>query len=113
MTKASGRDKRRNPRIAGPFNARWAGANKVPLCIHDLSVGGCMVMSSMANAPPDRLTLEIELVHNTWITVSAELLYQRPGVGFAVRFVDVPQAIALRLERLVTGLITNGSRAIV
>src|SRR5712692_8596558 len=44
--------RRRSPRVVGPFEARWRGAIIVPLVIHDLSVGGCLILTSNNTTRP-------------------------------------------------------------
>jgi hypothetical protein len=100
-----GKGKRRNPRIVGPFKGRWCGALSVPLVIHDLSAGGCLILSSTLRLPDRVMTLEIDLPGGDCITVDAQPLYVRNNVGFAVKFVNVPDATAMRLKRLVAGLV--------
>jgi len=34
-----------------------------------------------------------------WVEVKAETLYRRPGFGFAVKFIDVPDETRARLVR--------------
>jgi hypothetical protein len=85
---------------------------KVPLVIHDLSVGGCMILSSNTKPPAQRLTLEIDLPDGDCITVEAEPLYVRRNVGFAVRFVDVPQSTDLRLQRTIASLVAAGGKVV-
>jgi hypothetical protein len=95
---------RRGPRVVGPYKARWRGALTVPLVIHDLSVGGGLILSSNMALPQKVMTIEIDLPGGDCITVQAQPLYIRPGVGFVVKFVNVPDATDMRLARLVTGL---------
>ena len=102
--------KRRSPRVVGPFKGRWCGALTVPLVIHDLSAGGCMILSSNAALPSKVMTLEIDLPGGDCITVDAQPLYVRSNVGFAVKFVNVPDATAMRLQRLITGLNVAGRK---
>jgi hypothetical protein len=101
---ADPQSKRRGPRVVGPFKGRWCGALTVPLVIHDLSVGGCLILSSNLTRPGQIMTLEIDLPGGDCIRVDAQPLYVRSNVGFAVKFVDVPDATDMRLQRLVTGL---------
>lgn len=91
---------RRQPRVVGPFPARWLGAVTVPLVVQDLSAGGCLILSSMNTLPGSRITLEIDLPDRTKVTVTAESLGTRPK-GFAMRFVDLPPATKIRLERCI------------
>lgn len=96
--------KRRGPRVVGPFQGRWRGALAVPLVIHDLSAGGCLILGSNISLPDQIMTLEIDLPGGDMITVQAQPLYVRSNVGFAVKFVNVPSATGMWLQRLVTGL---------
>jgi len=89
QTSGEARDRRRNDRIAGPFDARRVGVLDTPLSIFDLSRGGCFVNSMHDQALGVRFTMKIQLAHVGAITLKAETLYLRSGFGFAVRFVDV------------------------
>jgi hypothetical protein len=80
---------RRDLRVAGPFDGQWVDALTVPLRIHDLSIGGCLIQAYHEQAPGRRFTLEIELPDEGWIQVEAESIYVREGYGFAARFVDM------------------------
>jgi hypothetical protein len=104
MKDESAKSKRRSPRVVGPFKGRWCGALTVPLVIHDLSAGGCLILSSNISLPERVMTLEIDLPAGDCISVQAQPLYVRSNVGFAVKFVNVPDATAMRLRRLITGL---------
>lgn len=57
------------------------------------------------------MTLEIDMPGNECITVQAEPLYIRKALGFAVRFVDVPDATQMRLRRVINGILSAGSKA--
>ncbi len=99
----SGPSRRRSPRVVGPFTARWLGAVAVPLVLHDLSTGGCLILGS-TKLPSGRITLEIDLPDKSSLTVTAESLGVR-GRGFAMRFVQVPPATLLRLQRSIESLL--------
>jgi hypothetical protein len=101
---ARGYARRRAPRVVGPFTARWLGAVTVPLVIHDLSTGGCMILSSTKTIPANRMTLEIDLPDRSSVTVTAESLGLRSR-GFAMRFVDVQPATHARLLQSIEGLL--------
>ena len=59
-------------RVAGPFEARRVGPLPTPLRIHDLSAGGCLVECYYDVASGRRITLQIDLPGEGWITVEAE-----------------------------------------
>ena len=99
----SGRSPRRRPRVVGPFTARWLGVVKVPLVIHDLSTGGCLILSSLNSIPATHMTLEIDLPNRTTVTVDAEAIGLR-SKGFAMRFVNVPSPIQARLQLAIEAL---------
>lgn len=94
----SGPSRRKSPRVVGPFTARWLGAVAVPLVIHDLSTGGCLILSATKMLPSGRITLEIDLPDKSTVKVDAEPVGLR-GAGFAMRFVRVPPATLMRLQR--------------
>lgn len=96
-----GRAARRHERVAGPFEGRWVAALSVPLRIHDLSAGGCLIEAHHEPSTGSRLTIEIDLPVEGEIQVRAEVVYTRPDYGFAVRFVDVPQELSERLDQVV------------
>jgi hypothetical protein len=97
-------DRRQHARVPGPFIGRRAGAIPVPLHIHDLSAGGCLVQSFYEVSPGRRMTLEIELPDEGWIRVEAVSRYMREDYGFAVEFVDVPADTRECLERVIARL---------
>jgi PilZ domain-containing protein len=101
---ATSESRRADTRVPGPFDGRWVGALTLPLRIHDLSEGGCLIQAYHDQPPGHRFTLEIELPYEGWVTVEAETLYIRAGYGFAVRFVDVPSETRDQLERVIQRL---------
>jgi hypothetical protein len=98
------RSPRRRPRVVGPFTARWLGAVTVPLVIHDLSTGGCLILSAVKKIPATHMTLEIDLPDRTTITVDAEAIGLR-AKGFAMRFVNVSSAIQARLQYAIEAML--------
>jgi hypothetical protein len=97
---------RRDLRVAGPFDGQWVGALTVPLRIHDLSVGGCLIQAYHEQAPGRRFTLEIDLPDEGWIEIEAESIYVREGFGFAARFVNVDD----ETREILTGFIRRQRR---
>lgn len=103
--------RRTDRRVPGPFEGRWVGALTLPLHIHDLSEGGCLIQAYHDQPPGQRFTLEIELPYEGWITLEAETLYIRSGYGFAVKFLDVPAETRDRLDRVIQRLATKSPSA--
>jgi PilZ domain len=97
-------------RVAGPFAARRVGPLPTPLRVHDLSVGGCLVECYYDVATGRRITVQIELPGEGWITVDAETLYLRENFGFVVRFVELSDANRGRIERTIERLLVERSR---
>jgi hypothetical protein len=100
-------DRRRVPRVPGPFDGRRLGALSVALRIHDLGVGGCLIESYHEATIGRRIQIEIELPYAGWIRLYAEVLYLRPDYGFAVKFVEIPDETRGQLERVIDRLLTK------
>lgn len=97
--------RRKFPRVPGPFDGRRAGLLPVPLRIHDLSAGGCLIEAHHEETLGRRVGLEIELPYEGWIAIDAMTIYLRPDYGFAVRFVDVDAVTQERLDRVIERLL--------
>lgn len=92
---------RRHPRVTGPFEGRRVGLLTVPVRIHDLSLGGCLIEALHEQRPGQAFTLEIELPDRSWVRVEAESLYTRPDYGFAARFISMSDDVRATLEAFV------------
>ena len=101
--------RRKSPRVVGPFTARWLGAVTVPLVVHDLSVGGCLILGSAKMLPNGRITLEIDLPDRSCVQVMAEPVGLR-GKGFALKFVQVAPGTVLQLQRSIDELLQRQSK---
>ena len=99
--------RRKDLRVAGPFEGRWVGALTVPVHIHDLSVGGCLIQAYHEQVPGRRFTLEIELPYHGWLKLQAESLYVREGYGFAAKFVDLSSDAVEALESVIWRLMSK------
>jgi hypothetical protein len=97
--------------VAGPFEARQRGALELPLRIHDLSLGGCLIESYHEVSVGRRIELEIELPEEGWITVQSETLYIREGFGFAVKFVSMDEQTRVKLARVVVQRLRERKKA--
>lgn len=95
----AGAEARKWPRVKGPFDGKWITDLTLPLRIHDLSMGGCLVESYHPRPAGQRFTLELCLPMEGWISVEAETLYSRADYGYAVRFTHMADDERGRLER--------------
>jgi hypothetical protein len=96
--------RRQYDRVPGPFDARRLGLLETPVCLYDLSLGGCFVNSLHEQQEGTALTLKIDLPREGWITVEAVTIYPRPGFGFAVRFVELTPEAEACLERAIRAI---------
>ena len=73
----------------------------MPIVIHNLSESGCFVHSLHAVETGFQLTLGVQPTGEDWLTMKSEVVRGSPGFGFAVRFVEIPDAVRAGLARLV------------
>jgi hypothetical protein len=106
---ASQGQKRAAPRIPGPFDGWRVSALETPVRIFNISIGGCFVNSVHHQEPGREVTLRIELPSEEPISVKAITLDQRSDLGYAVRFVEIEPAEAVRLERALARLAAGAS----
>lgn len=99
-------------RVAGPFDARRTGPFPIPVRLHDLSLGGCLIECHDQVAVGQRLTLQIDLPTDGWITLDAEILYLRDKVGFAVRFIALSEPNRRRIDRTIERMMVERSRSV-
>ena len=104
--------RRKDLRVAGPFEGRWVGALSVPVHIHDLSLGGCLIQAFHEQAPGRRFTLEIELPYHGWVTVEAESIYVRDGYGFAAKFLEMSDEVRNAIEAVIWRLLSKDPSAL-
>jgi hypothetical protein len=98
-------------RVTGPFDGRWVSALTVPVRIHDLSLGGCLIEAHHHQPAGRRISLEIELPFEGWVQLESETVYSRADYGFAVKFVEVPGETRERLSRVIGRLKAAQTRA--
>ena len=97
-----GDDRRRSSRIRHAFEGRRHGILPVPIRICDLSLGGCLIESNNPEQRGRRLRIDIDLPCEGWTTVDVEVVNVRPRYGYGVQFIDLPDTIRRRLDRVVT-----------
>jgi hypothetical protein len=99
----TGASTRRYVRVRGPFDGYYRGESDAPVLIYDLNLGGGFVNFSDAWPDGATLRLNIDLMREGPIHVTAEAIY-REGNGIAVRFVDLDADSAARLKRAIESL---------
>ncbi len=97
-------NRRVNPRVAGPFDGWRLGLLETPVSIFDLSAGGCFVNATHAQQPGQVISLKIDIPREGWIRVKALTLNLHRELGFGVRFVEISDGDARRLERAIRNL---------
>jgi hypothetical protein len=98
-------ERRRHIRVPGPFEANRVGAPESPLKISNLSEGGCFVASREDGLQPgEPCALRVTLPGGETLALAGEVLYVRPGVGFAVLFTQLQADTYTRLERAMAAL---------
>jgi hypothetical protein len=94
-------DRRKFFRICHSFEGRRRGILPVPIRICDLSLGGCLIESRSPEDRGRRLEIEIDLPWEGWTTFDSEVMTVRPDYGYGVQFVDLPDVIRRRLDRVI------------
>jgi hypothetical protein len=104
----SGRERRRHPRVKGPFDGSWAGAaGNGSARIWDLSEGGCYIDSLNDQREGESLNVSIDLPEGL-VQAEGEIVYYVHNQGFAVRFVTVDDRSQLALKQAVDRLLAEG-----
>ena len=104
------RERRSDDRVSGPFNGKRLGLLDVPIRICNLGLGGCFVESSHESTAGERIVLEADLPGEDTLVLTGIILPRPLDVGFAVRFVDLPDETREALERFVTRCLRQKSR---
>lgn len=92
--------RRRYARAPGPFAGWQVGAERSPVQIVNLGMGGCFVSATPGPRIGETPTLEIDLGAEGIIQVSAATLYHRAD-GSAVTFLNLKQDAFERIRRTV------------
>lgn len=83
-------ERRRAPRVSGPFNATWSGASGPACRVPDLSADGCYVNSLSAPPRGTQLTITFITDQGQTLHLHGEVRAVDPGIGFSVQFSDMP-----------------------
>jgi hypothetical protein len=83
-------NRRRYPRVKGPFDGTWAGAaGNGSARVWDLSVGGCYIDALNDQRQGERITVQISVAEGQ-ISAEGDVVYSVANQGFAVQFIDMP-----------------------
>jgi hypothetical protein len=94
-------EKRTDPRFDVNLTARWQGSTgNQTVRISDLSYGGCYVDTIVRVIVGETLSLQLLVTDGSWFELHGVVVYQSPGMGFGVRFVNLNQAQHQQISRL-------------
>ena len=95
-------DRRKHPRLVGPFQARWqARSGAAQRCrVGDLSLGGCFVHSQKTPTPGTAVTVTIDLDGEPSPPLSGIVVHEEWSDGFALRFGALDAARLSSLKNL-------------
>ncbi len=94
-------ERREADRFQVKLNARWEGVlTQQKGTIVDISSTGCFLLTRDAVTPKELVRIEIQLPTERWIYLWAEVVYQIPEMGFALRFTGSTSTEQAMLELL-------------
>lgn len=98
-------ERRKHRRVSHPFEGSWTGASGgAARCrIGDISLGGCFIQSLATPTPGEATTITFEIGSHR-LSFHGAVVYNEPGMGFAVRFGAVPPDELAELARLLDAL---------
>jgi hypothetical protein len=104
----SGRERRRHPRVKGPFDGTWAGAaGNGSARIWDLSEGGCYIDALNDQREGETLNVSIDLPEGS-VRAEGVIVYYVHNQGFAVQFLTVDPGSQQVLKQAVDRLLAEG-----
>jgi hypothetical protein len=94
-------NRRKHPRLTGPFDARWRGASGGGLCrIGDISLGGCFVHAAILPNVGERTSVSVEIDGEDHPLPMGTVVNIDWGLGFAVEFKPLGDAELTDLKNL-------------
>jgi hypothetical protein len=90
----------------------WRGASGATSCrIADISLSGCFVESLSAPPAGEEVIVSIRFKEAISLSLRGRVVYVDPGIGFGVQFLELPEADARQLKRLIDLLVANPRQA--
>lgn len=95
-------ERRKQPRVPKRFEGTWRGASGAMRCtVGDISLTGCYVHGLAAPARGENTIVTITFRPNASIELPGKVVYTDAGMGFAVQFQDLDEALAKRLSVMI------------
>ncbi|MCS6874159.1 MAG: PilZ domain-containing protein [Pyrinomonadaceae bacterium] len=85
-----------------PAIRRSERGEKIPILIHQISLGGCLVGWSDDIFVGDEFRLEIPLPRGNFLPLKARALYKFPGKGIGAKFLDITDFEQKLLAMIIT-----------
>jgi len=94
-------ERRKQPRVAKRVEGKWRGASGAMRCtVGDISMAGCYVHGMSSPAHDEATIVTIEFAPGNAISLPARVVYTDRGMGFAVRFDNLPEVVREHLANL-------------
>jgi hypothetical protein len=94
-------ERREAERLQAKLHARWeAVLTQRTGTIADISASGCFLLTRDEVMPGELVRIEIQLPTGPWMYLWAEVVYQIPEMGFALRFTGSNKTEKKMLNRL-------------
>lgn len=69
--------------------------------ISDISISGCFILAASEAATAEPITVTIQLPSKKTVTLTGEVVYSTPEIGFAIHFKELPASGLSFIEKLV------------
>jgi hypothetical protein len=69
--------------------------------ISDISVTGCFMLADIEATPDEPITIIIQLPNNKTVNLTGEVVYNTAEIGFAMRFVELPDSTLRFIQKLI------------
>lgn len=104
-------ERRRRPRVKGPFEGSWWGASGGSACrIDDVSEDGCFIHTLATPSTAEETVIKIQLSPSQTIELKGRVAYVERGMGFAVKFTEPSTETAEDFRRTLEAMRASPSR---
>ena len=103
-------ERRSTPRLSVSLNAVWDAANGNHAArITDLSLGGCYLDTVGETVSGEVVCFRVALPDGDWLYLEGEVRHHTPKTGFGVRFLELEEQQADKIEALLSASRESGS----